>query len=299
MLGQNSSGKRTGPKHAGSLANHHGAWPHASAKTQENHHHGGRRKLQRAIELHHRSHRCAATNSSCHHRHDDGRAARVHCKSGGNLYRKMRGICRRIRHGSCSGQTIRRVGHGAKHQVCDGRLGGRLRRNLQVVDAPCLANRMRSRVSLSSRIWSSCSRLSASRRIRRRKAIPGETSDCRMTCPTTRKLRLEFVEKSRAIENLPDTRRKSSFALRGKGGRSVEMGKRHPGPARGEDIGRLESGCRDRIRTGDLRGMNPVSYLCSTLLRNGWSVMVRRRRSNLTRRGTDGRYRTSICKISV
>lgn len=57
----------------------------------------------------------------------------------------------------------------------------------------------------------------------------------------------------------------------------------------GGDAGRIETGCRDRIRTGNLRGMNPVSYLCSTLLRNGWSVMVRRRRSSLTRRGTGGR----------
>lgn len=72
------------------------------------------------------------------------------------------------------------------------------------------------------------------------------------------------------------------------------MGKRHPGLARGEDIGRLESGCRDRIRTGDLRGMNPVSYLCSTLLRNGWSIRLRRRRSSLTRRGTNGRIAASI-----
>ncbi len=59
-----------------------------------------------------------------------------------------------------------------------------------------------------------------------------------------------------------------------------------------ERVGRIETGCRGRIRTGDLRGMNPVSYLCSTLLRNGWSatgVSGGRRRSSLTRRGTDGR----------
>ncbi len=58
----------------------------------------------------------------------------------------------------------------------------------------------------------------------------------------------------------------------------------------------METGCRDRIRTGDLRGMNPVSYLCSTLLRNGWSatgVSGGRRRSSLTRRGTDGRNFTA------
>lgn len=60
----------------------------------------------------------------------------------------------------------------------------------------------------------------------------------------------------------------------------------------GGGIGRMETGCRDRNRTGDLRGMNPVSYLCSTLLRNGWSatgVSGGRQRSSLTRRGTDGR----------
>ncbi len=67
------------------------------------------------------------------------------------------------------------------------------------------------------------------------------------------------------------------------------MGKRHPGLARGEDFRRWETGCRDRIRTGDLRGMNPVSYLCSTLLKNRWSVMGRQGRSSITRRGTCGR----------
>lgn len=59
-----------------------------------------------------------------------------------------------------------------------------------------------------------------------------------------------------------------------------------------ERVGRIETGCRDRIRTGDLRGMNPASYLCSTLLRNGWSVTGvsgGRRRSSLTRRGIHGR----------
>lgn len=60
----------------------------------------------------------------------------------------------------------------------------------------------------------------------------------------------------------------------------------------GGDAGRIETGCRDRNRTGDLRGMNPVSYLCSTLLRIGWSaagVSGGRQRSSLTRRGTNGR----------
>lgn len=46
MLGQNSSGKRAGPKHAGALANHHGAWPHASVKKQENHGRGGGRDAE-------------------------------------------------------------------------------------------------------------------------------------------------------------------------------------------------------------------------------------------------------------
>lgn len=58
---------------------------------------------------------------------------------------------------------------------------------------------------------------------------------------------------------------------------------------RREVIGRLETGCRSGIRTRDLLGMNQLSYRCSILLRNGWSVMIRRRRPSITRRGNDGR----------
>lgn len=84
----------------------------------------------------------------------------------------------------------------------------------------------------------------------------------------------------------------SSQALRNcsRGAASQRMPRPGVSVRLGGDAGRIETGCRDRIRTGDLRGMNPVSCLCSTLLRNGWSVMVRRRRSSLTRRGTDGRF---------
>lgn len=66
-----------------------------------------------------------------------------------------------------------------------------------------------------------------------------------------------------------------------------------PGFARWEDFRRWETGCRGGNRTRALRGMNPMRYRFSTLRRNGWStawVSGGQRRSNLTRRGTNGRF---------
>lgn len=47
MQGSKQSGKRAAAGRSGALANHHGAWPHVSAKQQENHVHDGKQKRYR------------------------------------------------------------------------------------------------------------------------------------------------------------------------------------------------------------------------------------------------------------